>query len=266
MPLSSMATVSAATLDASRLEPARVELRGSCYTAVLSNRALAPPSQLEKVRTGRLPGMLAAAALSVHQDTCAAVPVPPGLGVAAKFSGQVRHEVEPVSSSMPIVAEASPAGGPAPAERTFAEADMVVQPPPGLPPPAGLPSHGSVLHTVNGCRPCAWFWKETGCQNGEDCWHCHLCPESVLKDRKRIKRSLKARAAAVLKQAEHLPQVPAVAAAGLCLPQITAVPPVEACTASLLLVRSRCGSECETAVGSSSASVKSLEEIDDCWP
>jgi len=266
VPLSTMAIVGAATMDAFRFEPARLELRGSCYAAMLSSRDLAPPSQPEQVRTARLRGAPAAAALSIHEDAIAAVPAPPGLGVAVKFPAQARHEVDLGSSSMPIVVDISVADGPMPFERTFAEADVAVQPPPGLPPPAGMPSHGSALHLVKGCRPCAWFWKETGCQNGEDCWHCHLCPESALKDRKRIKHNLKVRAAAVLKQAATLQQAPAAAAVGLCLPRpaITAVPPLEACTASLLLMRNRCGSDCETAAGSCSASVKSSEESDDC--
>merc|ERR1719367_1610172 len=59
--------------------------------------------------------------------------------------------------------------------------------PPGLPPPHGLPSHGSLLHGTSRCRPCMWFWKESGCMQGQDCWHCHLCPqnEGALRRRKR---------------------------------------------------------------------------------
>merc|ERR1719296_597905 len=48
--------------------------------------------------------------------------------------------------------------------------------PPGLPPPLGLPSHGSRLHSVGGCKPCMWFWKPSGCTRGEECLHCHMCP------------------------------------------------------------------------------------------
>jgi len=68
--------------------------------------------------------------------------------------------------------------------------------PPGLPPPPGIPSHGSLLHAVGGCRPCAWFWQDAGCQNGINCRHCHLCPPGAVKESKRLKRSMKARAAA----------------------------------------------------------------------
>lgn len=59
--------------------------------------------------------------------------------------------------------------------------------PPGLSAPPGTPSHGSALHGVAKCRPCAWFWKESGCRNGKDCGHCHLCPDGELKERKKIK-------------------------------------------------------------------------------
>jgi len=60
-------------------------------------------------------------------------------------------------------------------------------PPAGLPPldPAGLPSTGSALHALGKCRPCAWFWKPKGCTNGQECAHCHLCPDRELKERKR---------------------------------------------------------------------------------
>jgi len=59
--------------------------------------------------------------------------------------------------------------------------------PPGLRPPPGTPSHGSSLHGTGKCRPCAWFWKTSGCQNGPECGHCHLCPEGEIKARKKAK-------------------------------------------------------------------------------
>lgn len=53
--------------------------------------------------------------------------------------------------------------------------------------PPVLPSLGSSLHKVGKCRPCAWFWKPQGCQNGQECAHCHLCPVEEIKSRKRVK-------------------------------------------------------------------------------
>eukprot|EP00931_Biecheleriopsis_adriatica_P027788 TRINITY_DN16646_c0_g1_i1.p1 TRINITY_DN16646_c0_g1~~TRINITY_DN16646_c0_g1_i1.p1 ORF type:complete len:476 (-),score=95.65 TRINITY_DN16646_c0_g1_i1:133-1560(-) len=48
-----------------------------------------------------------------------------------------------------------------------------------------LPSVGSSHHGSRRCKPCAWFWKAAGCQNGFECEHCHLCSASELKMRKR---------------------------------------------------------------------------------
>lgn len=62
--------------------------------------------------------------------------------------------------------------------------------PPGLGPPPGMPSHGSALHYSGHCRPCAWFWKPTGCRNGEDCAHCHLCLDGEIRLRKSIRQTL----------------------------------------------------------------------------
>eukprot|EP00928_Gymnodinium_smaydae_P098853 TRINITY_DN9290_c0_g1_i1.p1 TRINITY_DN9290_c0_g1~~TRINITY_DN9290_c0_g1_i1.p1 ORF type:complete len:544 (-),score=96.33 TRINITY_DN9290_c0_g1_i1:107-1624(-) len=67
---------------------------------------------------------------------------------------------------------------------------MAASPPPGLQAPPGTPSHGSLQHGAGACRPCSWFWKAGGCQNGRDCLHCHLCPEGELKRRKKAKATM----------------------------------------------------------------------------
>jgi len=64
-----------------------------------------------------------------------------------------------------------------------------VLPPPGLAESLGLPSRGSVLHAHRACKPCGWFWKPQGCQNGAECGHCHLCPRGENRMRKKAKRS-----------------------------------------------------------------------------
>mmetsp|Transcript_21033 Transcript_21033/g.45553 ORF Transcript_21033/g.45553 Transcript_21033/m.45553 type:complete len:368 (-) Transcript_21033:103-1206(-) len=74
-------------------------------------------------------------------------------------------------------------------------------PPPGLELPIArntldrpvpvLPSLGSENHSVGTCRPCAWFWKEVGCQNGQSCNYCHLCDEGALKAKKKSKHTMK---------------------------------------------------------------------------
>jgi len=62
-------------------------------------------------------------------------------------------------------------------------------PPVPLPPaplmPLPLPSKGSALHAQGLCKPCGFFWKPQGCQNGLDCEHCHLCPPIAHKLRKK---------------------------------------------------------------------------------
>eukprot|EP00439_Symbiodinium_sp_Y106_P027710 s4090_g3.t1 len=50
-----------------------------------------------------------------------------------------------------------------------------------------FPSEGSRLHGTGLCRPCAWFWKPKGCENGEECRHCHLCPQDEIKNRRKAK-------------------------------------------------------------------------------
>merc|ERR1719296_19142 len=48
-------------------------------------------------------------------------------------------------------------------------------------------SIGSVLHEHGECRPCAWYWRPQGCDNGQGCRHCHLCPQRTLKARRKAK-------------------------------------------------------------------------------
>ncbi|CAK0879043.1 unnamed protein product, partial [Prorocentrum cordatum] len=64
---------------------------------------------------------------------------------------------------------------------------------PRQPAPLSAPSVGSAEHGKTGpdglpvCQPCAWFYKETGCKNGQTCRYCHLCPNGELKNRKKMK-------------------------------------------------------------------------------
>jgi len=51
-------------------------------------------------------------------------------------------------------------------------------------------SEGSLLHGTGECRPCAWFWKPTGCLNGTECRHCHDCPPGEVKSRKKGKMAM----------------------------------------------------------------------------
>jgi len=65
--------------------------------------------------------------------------------------------------------------------RSTEPAPTTVQPPPGI------PSVGSALHGSGMCQPCAWHWKPGGCAKAEGCRHCHICPPSELKARKKSK-------------------------------------------------------------------------------
>ena len=58
--------------------------------------------------------------------------------------------------------------------------DGGVSPPDGAAGMSSAVSAGSGMHGTGDCRPCAWFWKEGGCQNGEACRRCHLCSEGEL--------------------------------------------------------------------------------------
>jgi len=49
-------------------------------------------------------------------------------------------------------------------------------------------SLGSQLHATGNCKPCAWFWRPLGCNNGPECGHCHLCTAEELKVRKKERK------------------------------------------------------------------------------
>lgn len=52
-----------------------------------------------------------------------------------------------------------------------------------------LPSIGSEQHHLGKCKPCSFFWKPSGCTNGVDCLHCHLCDPSKLKLRRKARKT-----------------------------------------------------------------------------
>jgi len=35
-----------------------------------------------------------------------------------------------------------------------------------------------------------WFWKAQGCSNGSNCFHCHLCPDGEISQRKKEKMAV----------------------------------------------------------------------------
>mmetsp|Transcript_39719 Transcript_39719/g.105141 ORF Transcript_39719/g.105141 Transcript_39719/m.105141 type:complete len:413 (-) Transcript_39719:298-1536(-) len=70
---------------------------------------------------------------------------------------------------------------------------------------AELPSHGSLLHSVGLCRPCAWYWKSPGCTHGRECFHCHLCPDGEVKARRKAKNARMHAMEAVRRQPRAVP-------------------------------------------------------------
>lgn len=92
--------------------------------------------------------------------------------------------------------------------------------PPGLKPPPGVSNHGSVLHAAGQCRPCAWFWKAVGCQRGEQCDHCHLCPSGENKARRKARQAMRHTVNAANAAMAFLPpqsfQEPSVSASNIC--------------------------------------------------
>jgi len=46
-------------------------------------------------------------------------------------------------------------------------------------------SKGAELHHRNLCKPCAWFWRDKGCDEGANCPFCHLCGQKEFKGRRR---------------------------------------------------------------------------------
>mmetsp|Transcript_43083 Transcript_43083/g.109499 ORF Transcript_43083/g.109499 Transcript_43083/m.109499 type:complete len:512 (-) Transcript_43083:565-2100(-) len=111
---------------------------------------------------------------------------------AAAVTAAVVAEADPLSSPMAAAALAAASAAASPMAASPLSIHLPADPFAGASPVAGLeglPSTGSALHVLGKCRPCAWFWKSQGCQNGAACAHCHLCPQGELKERKRIKES-----------------------------------------------------------------------------
>eukprot|EP00929_Paragymnodinium_shiwhaense_P122176 TRINITY_DN9479_c0_g1_i2.p1 TRINITY_DN9479_c0_g1~~TRINITY_DN9479_c0_g1_i2.p1 ORF type:complete len:199 (-),score=41.53 TRINITY_DN9479_c0_g1_i2:268-864(-) len=63
--------------------------------------------------------------------------------------------------------------------------------------PQQLPSPGSAGHGQGTCIPCAFFWKDAGCSNGQNCVFCHLCgPQEKKRRQQQKKKMLKSQAKA----------------------------------------------------------------------
>jgi len=65
-----------------------------------------------------------------------------------------------------------------------------------------IPTIGSAGHALRKCKPCAFAWKESGCQSGASCKFCHLCDPAEKKRRRKAKLQL--RRSRSMKKAEIL--------------------------------------------------------------
>lgn len=121
---------------------------------------------------------------------------PPGLTqIGAPFQpppGLFEHEtflcvdLPDVADEIPKLSQHLEAGSEATTEEGSVE---VPSSPEGSETKIEATSIGSALHLSGLCKPCAWFWKPQGCGNGEDCLHCHLCPQGEVKRRKKQKKA-----------------------------------------------------------------------------
>mmetsp|Transcript_113192 Transcript_113192/g.283354 ORF Transcript_113192/g.283354 Transcript_113192/m.283354 type:complete len:259 (-) Transcript_113192:250-1026(-) len=55
---------------------------------------------------------------------------------------------------------------------------------------ASLPLTGSAAHWTGQCKPCAFLYK-VGCQNGDACDFCHLCPPEEKQRRKKERKEMR---------------------------------------------------------------------------
>lgn len=55
------------------------------------------------------------------------------------------------------------------------------------------PTLGSLTHAMGQCKPCAFVFKEDGCQSGIQCKFCHLCDQGEkrrrMKERKEVRKA-----------------------------------------------------------------------------
>jgi hypothetical protein len=55
------------------------------------------------------------------------------------------------------------------------------------------PTLGSLTHNMGQCKPCAFVFKEDGCQSGIQCKFCHLCDQGEkrrrMKERKEVRKT-----------------------------------------------------------------------------
>lgn len=155
---------------------------------------LAPPPGLEDVQVQPLAERSACSALS---DGCQSA-TSTAVG-SARIGDQEESSLAGLSPESRALADSlSPAFGTpcalGEAELLGISLSALLGPPPVDAPvlapavqPPSPPPHAA--HDPAGCRPCAWFWKEVGCKNADDCQYCHTCPPGAIRDKRRERRA-----------------------------------------------------------------------------
>lgn len=178
-----------ASLDADTNEPRKVSFAMG-HTRSEEGPRSRPDTRCEGAATPEPPALEAPVAPGPADPPPASGAPPPvklALPLAARSTGAFRPL--PAALTQDGFLQSDSGEGSAASEGAAFE-DFVGAFPPGLMPPASVPSRGSQLHASGDCRPCAWFWRPGSCQNERDCGHCHLCGEGELKARKKQKRTM----------------------------------------------------------------------------
>jgi len=153
------------------LEPRKVTVTSTAFLEALAH--LAPPG-LPLTRTTFLEALPHPAPPGLPLTPPPGLPAPPSWAAAP---GEV-FPLCPAQAGLPPPLLSSPASPPVQAAA-----------PTEAPEPEALPSVGSALHSAGLCKPCAWFWKPQGCENGQECGHCHSCPEGALRARRQVRQA-----------------------------------------------------------------------------
>lgn len=177
-------------VDSSILEPARIQVPS--WTQQVSKRSpLTPGSPVKVACLGTL-----AAVVSIEERSGEGLGppfvFPPGLAAAqgSPSSGAVRKSSREDCISEAETYSGSDRGAPSPLPSVESESAGSGSECAGQSlrvPKHSTPSVGSVLHEAGDCRPCAWYWKPSGCENMSACIFCHMCPEGEVKNRKKSK-------------------------------------------------------------------------------
>lgn len=148
-----------------------------CPSGEIKSRKKARRGAAARTPTGGMAGL--AISETREQDPEATTPSGTGGSELESTTGSVSGDW--TDSDTAEAADATPS----PRRKKTSES---LEPPPGLqqPPTGSLPSVGSALHAIGGCRPCAWYWKPVGCNNNENCGFCHMCPQGATKVRKKM--------------------------------------------------------------------------------